>query len=117
MYDKGGVVMSEHLYEKALKGLYACMEACNRCFDACLREENTDMLTDCIRTNRECADMCALMIKTIQSNSRYVSDLANVCSTICQDCAEECLKHSHNHCQHCAEACTHCAKMCRELAS
>jgi hypothetical protein len=39
--------------------LVACSEACTECADACLSEGMVAELTKCIRTNMDCADICA----------------------------------------------------------
>lgn len=92
------------------------MEACNRCYDACLKEENVKMMVECIRTDRECADICALAIKSMQSNSPFAAQICKLCAEICEACGNECKKHDHQHCQECAEACYRCAEACRSMA-
>lgn len=50
--------MSHENYQSVINSLHECMEACNHCFDACLQEDNVNMMAECIRLDRECADAC-----------------------------------------------------------
>jgi hypothetical protein len=93
------------------------MEACNVCYDACFGEEDLKMMADCIRMDRECADICAFAAKSMQSNSPFVKQICGLCANICEACGNECKKHDHDHCQKCAEACFKCAEECRKMAS
>ena len=93
------------------------MEQCNRCFDECLKEDNVQMMAECIRLDRECADVCALAVQAMQINSRFAKQICELCADICQACGDECAKHDAPHCQDCAEACHRCAKICREMAA
>ena len=92
-----------------------CILACNHCFDTCLNEEPAGQMADCIRLDRECADICSLLLQAITRNSSNVAVLAKACQEICEACAAECSKHDHDHCQACAKACTECAEACRQL--
>src|SRR5699024_6557977 len=92
-------------YEECLKALLECFEACNVCFDACLKEEDMKMMADCIRLDRECADICAFTAQAITRNSPFTKQILELCAEVCERCAEECEKHNHDHCQRCAEAC------------
>lgn len=49
--------MNEQL-EKCIEECLACLKECNHCYDACLKEENVQHLTDCLRLTRECAEIC-----------------------------------------------------------
>ncbi|SER34567.1 protein of unknown function [Gracilibacillus ureilyticus] len=102
--------------QKLLDTLHECMASCNHCFDACLQEENINKMAECIRLDRECADICSYLETAISRNSPFVKDLAAVCSKICTACGTECEKHDHDHCQKCAKACFACADACEEFA-
>ncbi|WP_404802197.1 four-helix bundle copper-binding protein [Bacillus infantis] len=93
------------------------MDACNMCFDACLKEEDVKMMARCIRLDRECADFCAFAAKAMQSDSPFAKQICAVCADICEACGEECKKHDHEHCQRCADACLKCAEICRSMAA
>lgn len=97
--------------------LHACMKACNYCYDACLHEEDVNMMAQCIRLDRECADICNYLEAAIARNSPFIKQIASVCADICTACAEECNKHDHDHCQQCAKACTSCAEACKQVAA
>lgn len=113
---KEDLYMTHEQNQQLLKTLHECMEACNHCFDACLKEDDVKMMADCIRTDRECADMCAFLEQAVTRNSPFVKELAGVCATICEACGKECQKHDHDHCQECAKACFECAEACRAAA-
>ncbi|RSL29562.1 four-helix bundle copper-binding protein [Salibacterium salarium] len=92
------------------------MEACNHCYSACLQEKDVEMMAECIRLDRECADICGFAAQAMQRNSRFAKEICNVCAHVCQACGDECAKHEHDHCQRCAEICHHCANVCQDMA-
>lgn len=93
-----------------------CQFACNLCFDACLEENDVKMLTDCIRYDRECADICGIAMDFVSRKGTITQELLEACVKSCETCAEECEKHAHmQHCQDCAEACYACAEACKAI--
>ena len=94
-----------------------CAAHCEACADACL-EEGDPELTRCIRADLDCADICAATAKVVgragRSGAPWV-ELVRVCQEACRNCAEECVKHDHEHCRVCAEACRRCEQACQQL--
>ncbi|TVP88673.1 MAG: four-helix bundle copper-binding protein [Alkalicoccus sp.] len=105
--------MNDLQKEELTKILHECMEACNHCYDACLQEEDVNMMANCIRLDRECADICGFTEQALQRDTPFLEELLQVCETVCKACADECRQHSHDHCRHCAEMCDRCAEACR----
>lgn len=64
--------MSEH-QQDALNELQKCITACNVCFDACLNEPHVGHMADCIRLDRDCADICSLLSQAIARNSPIIA--------------------------------------------
>lgn len=108
--------MSYEQHQQLLQTLHECMAACNHCFDACLKEDHVQMMTECIRLDRECADICNYLEQGITRGTPFLSELAAICAKICEACGNECKKHDHDHCQKCAEACFKCAEACKKVA-
>lgn len=106
--------MTEHEW---MNKLHECMEACNHCFDSCLKEDDVAHMGGCIRFDRECADFCGYLEQAIARKSPFVKELARVCAEICEQCGNECKKHDHDHCQACADACFSCADACKQFAA
>ena len=109
--------MTHEQYQSVIESLHECMVACNHCYDACLKEDDVKMMVECIRLDRECADICAYFEQAIGRGTSFISELAKVCAKICEACGNECKKHNHEHCQKCADACFNCAETCRSLIS
>ncbi|MDK8193170.1 four-helix bundle copper-binding protein [Paenibacillus sp. UMB7766-LJ446] len=109
--------MSHQKYKECIEECLKCMVACNHCYVSCLDEEHIGMLKECIRLDRECADICEFAAHAMSINSKYVKAICLACADACEACGNECKKHDHAHCQQCAEACFACAKMCREMAA
>ncbi len=107
--------MSEANFRSCLKACVRCAQACELCAEACLNEDNMVMMADCIRTDRDCAQLCWTASALMVRNSHFVGDLCALCAKVCDVCAEECEKHDQEHCQHCAEACRECANECHKL--
>jgi len=105
--------MSHQKDSSLINKLSNCLAACEHCADACLSEDNIDAMTDCIRTDRDCADVCALAIKFVSRDSDHASSILELCADLCSACAGECADHDHDHCQECAKACRECEEACR----
>ncbi|WP_408607789.1 four-helix bundle copper-binding protein [Bacillus xiapuensis] len=95
----------------------SCSETCNVCYVACLNEDDVTMMADCIRLERECADICAFAAKSMQSDSPFAKQICQLCADICIACGNECQKHDHDHCQKCADVCFRCAEECRKMSA
>ncbi|WP_041055899.1 four-helix bundle copper-binding protein [Jeotgalibacillus campisalis] len=110
--------MTHEKYAELLRIVHDCAAACNHCFVACLNEEDVNMMSGCIRLDRECADVCAFMEQAISRNSPFISQMAALCAEICEACGNECSTHAdhHDHCRRCAEACFKCAEACKRIA-
>ena len=106
--------MAHQGHSNLINKLSNCLAACEHCANACLSEENSGNMAECIRTDRDCADLCALAIKFVSRDSAHASALVELCAEVCNACAEECGKHDHDHCQKCAKACRECAEACRQ---
>ena len=50
----------QNMYQACIEECLKCMEICNSCYSACLQESDVKMMVECIRLDRECADICAL---------------------------------------------------------
>lgn len=102
-----------------LDKLLACKQACEHCFDACLQEDDVKMMAECIRTDRECADICGIVINYAHRESPIFEDLVAACKKACDLCAQECEKHAdhHDHCKQCAIACRECEAACQAYLS
>lgn len=75
------------------------------------------MMSNCIRLDIECADICSFAANAMQSNSPFAEQICKLCAEICEACGKECEKHEQNHCKKCAESCFSCAEACRQMAS
>jgi|SRR5690606_15886012 len=90
-----------------------CLTACENCADACLHENNVQEMISCIKTDRDCAEICNTTLRLVARNSNNVKNMLNLCADMCRKCAEECEKHDMMHCKECAAACRECEKACR----
>lgn len=90
-----------------------CITACNNCFDECLKSDDIQHMAGCIRSNRECVDICTLALSFLTREGSLKTDLLNLLSIAAQACGEECEKHDHDHCQASAKACFACVEACQ----
>jgi hypothetical protein len=101
--------------------LIECSEACTACADACLSEGMVAELTKCIRTNMDCADICATTARVLSRHTGYDANISrtllDACAMACKSCGDECALHAaaHEHCRICADACRTCEQACRDL--
>ena len=95
-----------------------CAQVCLACADACLGEEMVADLRQCIRLDLDCATLCAATTAIAMRQTGYdrrVIDLTlHACAEACRLCAEECVRHRHDHCRICAQACRACESACLE---
>lgn len=110
--------------ERLAEGIAACLECaqtCTVCADACLGEDMVADLSACIRTDLDCADICAttgnILSRQTGRNTGVTRSVLQACRTACAVCAEECESHAgmHEHCRICAEACRRCEAACAAL--
>ncbi|MCA2219048.1 four-helix bundle copper-binding protein [Jidongwangia harbinensis] len=105
----------------AIEALIACSQACTACADACLSEDMVAELTKCIRTDLDCADICATTARVLSRHTGYDANISRTlleaCVVACRSCGDECTSHAdmHEHCRICAEACRICEHACRNL--
>ncbi|MDP5273391.1 four-helix bundle copper-binding protein [Chengkuizengella axinellae] len=104
-------------YKSCIEAVYRCIEACNVCYHACLKEEHMSNMSKCIELDRECAEICTLALHSMQRSSTFAIQILSLCAEICDACGTECKSHNHQHCQDCAQACFRCAEECRKLIS
>lgn len=109
--------MSHEQYQSCIEACFRCAEACEHCATACLGEADVAKMAECIRLDRDCADICLLAAAYMARDSRHAKALCELCADVCETCGAECAKHSHSHCQECAEACRRCAEECRRMAA
>ena len=98
-----------------------CAAVCTACADACLEEDDPAALRACIRTDLDCADLCAVTARLISRPGTQDGDTLrgqlDACAAACRACAAECDRHagSMEHCRVCAEACRACAEVCDRM--
>jgi hypothetical protein len=105
---------------RCVEECYSCAQACTSCADACAGEQTVQQLTQCIRLNLDCADVCkatgAVGTRRTGSNEEVIRQMLRACETACRLCGEECERHAsqHEHCRICAEVCRGCERACAE---
>jgi hypothetical protein len=107
--------MSYQKYQKCIEACVACAEACEYCATRCLGEENIKKMVECIRLDRDCAEICWLTAAFMRRDSEYARELCLLSADICDECSAECGKHAMDHCQSCADECSRCADHCRGM--
>ena len=95
--------------------LAECIHVCNFCFNSCLEEEDVKMMKECIKLDKECAEICAATLATVYPGNHMTNEMLELCRKACEACAGECSKHSNEHCQTCAKVCRACARACEEF--
>ncbi len=106
----------ERKMSSLVQALAECHAACNHCFNSCLEEKDVHMMTNCIKQDKECAEVCIMASSLVASNSGLTKEILHLCISACEMCANECKKHHYDHCQECAKACSECAEACRAYA-
>jgi len=97
-----------------IRKLLDCTLACEACATACLNEDDIAQMRECIKLDRDCADICSQAATLLQRQSPIAKQYLLLCEEICRMCGDECGKHQHDHCQRCAAACRECAEICHQ---
>ena len=100
-----------------------CGQACTLCADDCLGEQGrVEEMVKCIRTNLDCADVCAATGRVLSRQTEYDANVTRAvlqaCVAACRSCGDECAQHGEHgmeHCRICAEQCRRCQQACEEL--
>ena len=104
-----------------LKECHECAATCTICADACLAEDQVQMLRRCIRLNLDCADICAatgnVLARQTEPDLALLRTQLQACAAACRSCGDECASHAqhHEHCRVCADSCRRCADACTRL--
>ncbi|WP_225776328.1 four-helix bundle copper-binding protein [Pseudomonas sp. Marseille-Q5115] len=104
-------------YDDCIEECLRCALACESCASACLQEQDTQMMANCIKLDRDCADMCKLAAMLMARQSPLAKEFCALCAKACKACGDECGKHDDDHCQNCAKACHACAQACEAMAA
>lgn len=107
---------------RCVEACYGCAQTCTSCADACLGEEMVAQLTQCIRLNLDCADICAstgsVATRRTGSNEAVIRQMLTACAAACRACGDECEQHATKmnmeHCRICADECRRCERACEE---
>ena len=62
--------MSHHQHHSCIEACVACAQECEHCGAACLEESDVTALAECIRVNRDCAEMCWLIWPPVRSSPK-----------------------------------------------
>lgn len=108
--------MTHNEYRTCIEACIKCAQECEHCFDACLKEADVASMAECIRLDKDCAEVCWSAAGFMSRGSEFINMICRICAEICDACGVECAKHDAEHCQSCATACKQCADECRSMA-
>ncbi|MBX9853351.1 MAG: four-helix bundle copper-binding protein [Cytophagaceae bacterium] len=101
-----------HNYHYIINTLLACMRASEHCCACCLEHKDTFLLRNCIKLNRECAEVCLLTSRLLERDSQFTDDMIELCIKVCRMCAEECEKFTQfDFCKEAGDACRNAEKI------
>ncbi|MBY9081994.1 four-helix bundle copper-binding protein [Paenibacillus sp. HN-1] len=103
-------------YQDCIEACLKCMNACNFSYVSSLKQYDLARLQECIRMDRECADICAFAIEAMTRQSPFVTEICLLCAEVCEATAAECERYEQTHCRDCIEACLRCAEICRQVS-
>jgi len=104
------------LHQVLINTLNDCAIQCNNCYSLSLKEKSIEMIK-CIRTSRDCADICQFTASMLARESVHGHHLLRECAEICDACAQICQDNKNEQCQKCASVCHACAEACLQHLS
>lgn len=66
--------MAHERYADCIEPCNGCAAACLHCADACLGEPDIKPMVDCIRLDRDCAELCRLCVVLMLTDSRFAAE-------------------------------------------
>jgi hypothetical protein len=112
-----GIVMAHEENRSCLEACVRCAQECEHCASACLEEPDIAAMAECIRLDRDCAEICWTAAAWMSRGSRMMHEICRLCAEVCDACGNECRKHEVEHCVRCAEVCAQCTEECRRMAA
>ncbi len=115
------VGLDKSLLVATVEAALSCSQTCTACADACLAEGSPAEMARCIRTDLDCADICATTVRILSRHTAYDATITKAqlqaCIAACKACGDECAGHAdmHAHCRVCAQACRACERACQQL--
>jgi hypothetical protein len=100
-----------------------CIEACLRCYQACLGTAMKHCLEvggkhtepNHFRLMMACAEICRTAAHFMLIGSPHHTHVCGECAEICAECATDCERIGDM--QECVDACRRCAELCRKMMS
>lgn len=117
----GGSGVDPEAIARCIEACAECAQLSTMCADACLGEPSVQEMLSCIRSDLDCADVCAATARVVARQTAFdrtvVRTLVSACAEICGTSAEERERHAahHEHCRICGEATRRCQQACEQL--
>lgn len=108
--------MVHEQFQSCIEACVMCAQECEHCGNACLEERDLEQMAECIRLDKDCAEICWSAAGFISRGSAFAQEICRLCAEICEACGNECRTFEMDHCQRCAGACERCAEECRRMA-
>lgn len=106
------------LLVRSIEHCQKCAQACTECANACLTAPVTQELSQCVRLNLNCADLChaaaGVGSRCVDSGDEIMVRTLEICASACHACAEENERcgNSHEKCRVSALECRACYEAC-----
>ena len=68
--------MSLATHQSCIDACIECAKACEECFAACLKEPHVAKMSQCLRLDRDCAELCWLTAGFLHRGTRSAIELA-----------------------------------------
>ena len=109
-------------WKECIAECFRCAQTCEECGDDMIGMDHTgdrQLMEQCIRLCRECADISAMAGRWMSRLSPLSDRLCRWCAEISDACAEVCEQHAPHHaaCGPCAQECRRCADRCRRMSA
>ena len=95
-----------------VESLEKCDAACNNCAISSLENMDRKPMSNCIKLNLHCAEVCQLALRLLAGNSSQVVSAVELCMALCDECATSCEAYEYDLCRLSAEACRQTEKHC-----
>lgn len=79
--DLGGV--DRQKVQECVEARFECAHACTACAGACLSDDMVAELTECIRSNLDCADICDVTGRVLSRHTGYEANLTRAVLEAC----------------------------------
>ena len=78
--------MANHQFQTAIDAFVRCARECEHCGNMCEMEPDAYLRAECIRLDRDCAEICWTTAAFLLHDSPFAEQICRLCAEVCTAC-------------------------------